>query len=194
MSNYQPKDLRLLIQQTGAQHVVVRMGLPWEQDGLKQWSIAQVKSARQNGCSVGAYAWAYRSASPVKTVREGLGLAHLTMGGDPPILWIDCERYLLPGQPGFDPGPNAAWLRAAHAECEKQGVQMGIYTGRWWLDQYLPEYFEFTQLALWLADYDGRPDLDRVTLPPGWPRERLLAHQFTDTPCDQSVFRLEAVS
>jgi hypothetical protein len=179
VSSHQPRDLSDIIREHGPAHIVVRMYLP-EERPPEEHSIAQVESARANGCSVGAYVWAYRSSDPRKTVRDGLALAR-RCGFVPPVLWIDCEDYL-----DEDPGPNAAWLREAVDECRREGVRPGIYTGGWWWRDKMGNTTEFADLPLWAAEYSGPQDPSSCTLFGGW--TRACGKQWTDNPVDRNVF------
>lgn len=170
VSNYQPTDLSELIAQTGAEHVVVRLSLPGERI-RPEIALAQIASAKANGCTVGGYVWAYADVDPAQTVRDALALAE-TAGVKLPVLWIDCEE---------DPGPDALWLRVAVAECRRLGVQPGIYTGSWWWDRRFGGDVEFAGLPFWLAIYDGV-----ANLPDG-----LAGKQYAADGVDRDVFRNE---
>ncbi|TAK36701.1 MAG: hypothetical protein EPO21_01735 [Chloroflexota bacterium] len=169
VSNYQPRDLSRIIEEHHPAHVVVRLFLPQERPP-EAHSMAQINSARDNGCSVGAYVWAYGSLDPRQTVRDAVGLAR-RCELEPPVLWIDCETYVVRGKVD-DPGPDANWLRAAAEECHVLGVLPAIYTGGWWWHQYMDNTTEFADLPLWTAHYDEIADLDQVTLFGGWERAR----------------------
>jgi hypothetical protein len=179
VSSHQPRDLSDIIREHRPAHVVVRMYLP-EESPPPEHSIAQVESARANGCSVGAYVWAYRSSDPRKTVRDGLALAR-RCGLEPPVLWIDCENYL-----DQDPGPDVAWLREAADECRSAGVRPGIYTGGWWWRDKMGNTTEFADLPLWAAEYAEPRDPASCTLFGGW--TRAFGKQWTENPIDRDVF------
>jgi hypothetical protein len=182
VSSHQPRDLSAIIRQHRPEHVIVRMYLP-EEHPPQEHSIAQVESARDNGRSVGAYVWAYRSSDPRTTIRDGLALAG-RCGLVPPVLWIDCETYL-----DQDPGPDVAWLREAVDECRRAGVQPGIYTGGWWWREKLGNTTEFGDLPLWAAEYREPRDPASCTLFGGW--TRAMGKQWTEHPVDRSVFLAE---
>ena len=167
VSSYQPRDLSGIIGEHQPAHVVVRMYLP-EERPPEEHSRSQVKSARANGCSVGAYVWAYRSLDPYPTIRNAVGLAR-RCDLEPPVLWIDCESY-REGGVLKDAGPDAAWLHAAIDECRTLGVTPGIYTGGWWWREYMGNTTEFADLPLWTAHYDEIADLGKVALFGGWTR------------------------
>jgi hypothetical protein len=182
VSSHQPRDLSAIIRQHRPDHVIVRMYLP-EENPPQEHSIAQVESARENGCSVGAYVWAYRSSDARQTIRDGLALAR-RCGLEPPVLWIDCETYL-----DVDPGPDATWLREAVDECRRAGVQPGIYTGGWWWRDKLGNSTEFADLPLWAAEYCEPRDPASCTLFGGW--TRAAGKQWTENPVDRSTFLAE---
>ena len=161
VSNHQPRDLSGLISQHQAKHVVVKLYLPEEIDEGVECARQQIASARAAGCTVSGYIWCYRSSDPRESVRNGIALAR-SAGLELPMLWLDCETYQDANE--FDPGPDAAWLRAAIDECRRQGVRPGIYTGFWWVRDHFPggeaAFAEFKDVPLWLADYDNVAELN----------------------------------
>lgn len=173
-----------MIQKYQVSHVIVRM---FTSDELpsKDISRAQVQSARDNGCTVGAYVWAYKSCDPRKTIREAVELAQ-ECGVDLKVLWIDCETYTEkdPKTGKYvvrDPGPDGVWLRAAVDECYTLGIQPGIYTGSWWWVGYMGNTTEFWELPLWVgAQYDGVETLESVILFGGW--EKATIKQYLGDP------------
>lgn len=189
VSSHQPRDLTAIIAEHQAEHVVVRLYLPGERPPPEH-SIAQIESARANQCSVGGYCWCYRSFDPANTVRQALLLAEIA-GVALPILWLDCETYNPTGHSVEDPGPDAAWLRAAIAECRRLGMRPGIYSAMWWVKEYLGELSQFGKLPTWIADYNNIPTLDGVEPLPGSSRAMVYGHQFSADTIDLSVFRHE---
>jgi hypothetical protein len=167
VSSHQSSDLRSLIGAHRPTHVVVKLYLP-EESISQDHTRAQIASARAAGCTVGGYVWCYRELDPRKTVRDAIALAR-SAGAELPVLWLDCETYKVQGVVR-DPGPNAAWLRAAVDESRALGVRPGIYTGRWWWREFMEDTREFADLPLWAAEYDGNTDIDDVTLFGGWTR------------------------
>ena len=130
VSSHQPRDLSAIIGQHRPAHVVVRMYLP-EESPPQEHSVAQVESARANGCSVGAYVWAYRSSDPRETVRDGLALAR-RCGLEPPVLWIYDNRLW----PLLDGTPRA--LAAYHCTDDYVGMATrahGAATAAWVAEQ-----------------------------------------------------------
>jgi hypothetical protein len=191
VSSHQSRDLNTLITAHRPAHVVVKLYLPVESIP-KEHSLAQIASARAEGCTVGGYVWCYGEEDPRTTVRDTVGLAR-SAGVELPILWLDCETYKEDGVV-VDAGPDAAWLREAIDECRKLGVKPGIYTGRWWWHEHLDNTREFAELPLWAAEYDDNPDVDDVTLFGGW--TRASGKQYAEKlpsggRLDQNVFRDE---
>lgn len=180
VASYQPRDLGDIIREHRPAHVVVRMYLPGERPS-PQHSIDQVSSARAEGCTVGAYLWAYQSFGPRESVRHALELARLCGMDPPPVLWIDCETFL-----DREPGPDADWLRTAVEECRVQGALPGIYTAGWWWRGYMANTREFADLPLWTAEYDGIANLGKVQLYGGW--TRACGKQWAGTGLDRDVF------
>jgi GH25 family lysozyme M1 (1,4-beta-N-acetylmuramidase) len=182
VASWQPRDLSTLIAEFRPAHVVVKLYLPGEvisQDHTR----SQVESARANGCTVGGYVFCYAAFDPRQTVRDALALAR-SCGLRLPVLWLDAETY-------EGTWPDVAWLREAVDECRVQGVQPGIYTGRWFWEGYLGNPEDFGDLPLWTAEYQDGPDIEGLTLYGSW--RRASGHQWTSTPVDQNVFR-EAVT
>ncbi len=183
MSSHQPADLTGIIGSLDPRPecVIVRLYLPGERPPQSH-SLAQIASARANGCTVGAYIWTYPDFDPRQSVRDALALAaraDLSLS----VLWLDLETY------EGEPGPGVEWLRAAADECQRNGVQAGIYTGLWYIREFLPGYVQaLGNLPLWLAEYEGGPTLDGVTLPAGLARDRLWGKQWCGTGIDRDIF------
>lgn len=191
VSSHQPRDLTAIIAEHRAEHVIVRLYIPGERPSPEH-SVAQIESTRANNASIGGYCWCYLSFDPVATVRQALLLAELA-GVKLPILWLDCETYNPTGNNVEDPGPNAAWLRAAIAECRRLGVRPGIYTALWWVQSYLSDDFgEFADIPTWLAKYNHIETLESVEPLPGSSRAMVYGHQFSADSVDLSVFRRKA--
>lgn len=192
VSSHQPRDLTALIQTHRPDHVIVKLYMPWENVAWAT-TAAQVSSARANGCTVGGYVWAYRSADPIATIDaviERCASIDLVL----PLLWIDCETYNDAQGRVIDPGPDSEWLARAvdHAERVYQ-MKCGIYTGRWWVRDHFPggesAFAGFNRLPLWLSYYDAMPDIDAWTPFSGF--TQIAAKQWTSSPVDQNVIRAE---
>ncbi len=179
VSSHQPRNLSTLIAQYQVQHVIVRMYLP-EETPPEAHSLAQVESARANGCTVGAYCWAYPSLEPRKTVQDAVVLARRCGMDPPPVLWIDCEDYL-----DVDHGPSVPWLAEAVHEAYRLGVEPGIYTGAWWWVPRTGNSAAFHTLPLWSAEYGTPHDLETWTSYGGW--THLSMKQYQGNPIDLNV-------
>jgi hypothetical protein len=165
VSSHQSRDLRTIISAHRPKHVVVKLYLP-EESVSQDHSRAQIASARAAGCTIGGYVWCYRDLDPRKTIRDAVTLAR-SSGLSLPILWLDCETYNVNGEVR-DPGPDAPWLHAAVAEARALGVKVGLYTAGWWWRGFMANTREFAELPLWLAEFDGKSDIEDVNLFGGW--------------------------
>ena len=194
VSSHQPRNLRGIITQNGAEHVVVKLYLP-EEVIDQGYSGAQIESARAAGCTVGGYIWCYRDLDPRKSVRDGVELAR-SSGLDLPMLWLGCESYTDAHGRVLDPGPDADWLRAAIDECRQLGARPGLRTGFWWVRDHFPggstAFAEFSELPLWLADYDGVADVKFRAPFAGF--TRLHGKQYSADGIDLDVFLEECCS
>ncbi len=190
VSSHQPTNLTTLIHQHGPSHVIVKLYMPWESVSFNH-SAQQITSARANGCTVGGYVWAYRSADPLATIDQVIARC-ASVDLVLPLLWIDCETYTDKDGTILDEGPNADWLAKAveHAE-NNYDMPCGVYTGLWWINDHFPggqaEFANFARLPIWLSDYDNDPNINAVELPQGW--TEAAAKQYTDKPIDMSSIR-----
>lgn len=184
VASYQPADLTDLIQTYQAQHVIVRLYLPGERIS-QDHSKAQIRSALENGCSVGGYFWCYSSFDPKESVRQAIVLAK-GEGIDLRVLWHDCEPYYGANGAIIDPGPDAEWLRESGQVCDELGIKKGIYTGRYYWRDRIGNGEDFSDWWLWAADYNRMPNLDSV--PPFSGFTRTVGHQYTSSGVDRSVF------
>lgn len=180
VSSYQHATERQFIQDLRPDHVICRLYLPVE---LPSQDVSKdlVRVAREEGCSVGGYFWAYRSESPEKSIDEVINLC-AEIGLVLPICWIDCETY-----GSSDPGPDAEWLRRAKVRADTYEMPLGIYTGIWWINEHFPggmaAFNEFINWPLWIANYSQPPSLTFV------PGVELAAHQYTSVPVDRSIIQ-----
>lgn len=177
-SNYQPRNLSALILEHDIKHVITRLFLP-EEKPSQTISVAQLRSARYNDCTVGGYHWCYDGLNPEKSVDDAIAIFNFADVGRLPILWHDIEPY-------HGTIPSIDWIRASVYYCLAQGVRPGIYIGKWVVDAYYPngELAEFDQLPFWIAWYDHDPDIDPIDLGfeyiPG-------GQQYTDVPVDLNM-------
>lgn len=191
VSSHQSRDLTTLIRAHQPKHVIVKLYTAWESVPWDH-TAAQVRSALDNGCTVGGYVWAYRSVTPERMVDDLIARC-ASIGLVLPLCWIDCETYHDRSGNVADPGPDAEWLARFVEQAETvYGMACGLYTGAWWVDGYFPggreAFAQFKRLPLWLADYDGDPTLDSALLP-GWPT--VACKQYTSTPVDLNAIRGE---
>lgn len=182
MASYQPRDLTALIRNHRAQHVVVRLYQPPEHPP-QDHSLAQIESARANGCTVGGYLWLYRDLDPKRQVFDAVSLAQRA-GVALPVLWLDIEPYTDGSL------PSVYQIHQAVDEARRLGMRPGIYTGAWVWPR-LGNPTAFADLPLWAAEYNHTPDLESVRLFGGW--ERASGHQYSDDPVDQNVFAAEVI-
>lgn len=185
VSSAQPQDLSALIEQYGPSHIVVKLYSAVEAARYQAWTLAQAKSARDNGCTVGGYIWIYSSpVDPRHTVQSALDLADQA-GIALPIAWLDAETYTDGSYPTIDT------LEAAADEVQRLGLKPGVYTGGWFWKGHLGNTPRLGDLPLWSSQYDDVASLDNVTLYGGWTRERVGGKQWSGSPVDRSVFRAE---
>lgn len=173
VSNWQDGQLEQLIAQYHPEHVIVRAST--ESDQHRQIARQQLQTARDAGCGISIYVWAYWDLSPVEHTADALSTVD---SFDPSYVFFDCED----GQPG---GKLDDWLSRAVDLAERRGKTCGVYTSpSWWRNN--GDSRGFTRLPLWLASYDGNPTLDGLDIPGGWPGAS--GHQWSSDPIDQSVF------
>lgn len=177
VSSHQPADLTALIAETGATQVIVRMYQPGELPS-QDHSHLQIESARQNGCRVGGYMWLYAAWDARQQIRDAVALAR-DCGLNLRYLWIDYEPYTDGTKPTGDQ------LAQAVSECWEQGVNPGIYSGKWcW-----PDDDTFFGIPLWAAQYDGIESVDNFIPFGGW--TQCAAKQYQGSPIDLSAWRPE---
>lgn len=186
VSNYQDRDLGSLIERYQIEHVVVRLWLP-EEIPEEEYSFDQADSARDHGCTVGAYFWLYGTLDPVKQARDAVDLMQ-RCGIEGVPLWVDLETYAE--RSGGISYPTRLETQAACAEIKRLGAEPGIYTGNWFVRDYWGGTVgELATYYVWLADYSSEPGLNIYS--PYWPRELVVGHQYTGSPVDLDVFRAD---
>jgi GH25 family lysozyme M1 (1,4-beta-N-acetylmuramidase) len=154
------------------------MYLPFESPS-QDISRAQIKSARDNGCSVGAYLWLYRSADPAQSANDACSLMS-EMDLLPEVLWVDLEPYTDGSLPTIQ-----QMLDCLH-EINSNGLRAGVYTGAWVINGHMGGTTAFRDYPLWSANYELAPD-DMSAGYGGW--TEAVAHQFTSQPVDRSLIR-----
>lgn len=181
VSNYQPRDLSALIQQYGFQHVVVRLWLP-EEIPDAQYSLDQLHSAIDNGCTVGGYYWGYKNLEPERSAENALELWTRANVGNLPVLWPDIEVYANEGC------PNQDWTLAACRHAVQMGQLGGVYSSDYMIDTYWGSYpQELQTYYYWCANYNGQPTLDV----PSKYWSKVHGHQYWSKPVDFNVFATE---
>jgi GH25 family lysozyme M1 (1,4-beta-N-acetylmuramidase) len=179
VASYQDTDLSYLIDtlEPRPQHVIVRLYQEIESPPQSH-SVEQIESARDCGCTVGAYVWLYASTDGAASVNSALDLAD-RCGLVVPVLWLDCETYTDGSYPS-----TSNIQRAANA-CIGRGVTPGIYTGEWFWRDYLSDTQMFAHLPLWHAAYGAKPtELTPVDYG-GWGAPSVW--QWTSDPVDRNV-------
>lgn len=68
-------------------------------------------------------------------------------------LWLDCEDVKQPWVRDIEADITDSLFLVRHS-----GVPVGIYTGRWWWQAYVPSFHPGPFVRLWDANYDGNPD------------------------------------
>jgi GH25 family lysozyme M1 (1,4-beta-N-acetylmuramidase) len=144
----------ITMQQKGVRYVVPRVSL---EAGRQRHEITRqhFDILAEFGIETGGYLWCYGSWSPEATVQDSLAL----LDGRPcRWLWLDVEDE---GDP-----VSADWILRAVRECERHGRAVGVYTGRWY---WQPRYGDWNPgVALWTAEYDQNPAINRWTPYSGW--------------------------
>lgn len=101
-------------------------------------------------------------------------------------IWLDCEDEQNLEDGADIPGQIALARDLVRA----RGYDVGIYTGRWWWVKHLPPSVAFGIPKLWLAHYDGLPELTSTLMPIGeW--VDLYRKQYTDKGSAGGVFPLD---
>jgi hypothetical protein len=171
----------------GCQLLVIHCYHDWERDGLKESTRAWAATAREASVWHLPYAWIFGNNDPAAQVASALDTWR-SVGEEPGLLWLDAETY---GKPVTDDGPNVDQILAAIDECNRQGVNAGMYTGMWWIDTFLAgDERQLHDIPMWLANYSSPPTLEIPA--PAW--GKLIGHQYIDKPVDWSVFDLEALT
>lgn len=183
VSSHQDRDLTGIIRQYQPSHVVVKCYQTVERK-FQQCTLDQMASAQANGCSVGGYVWLYGGLDPAQQVADAIAISQAA-GVTLPILWLDLETYHEAD--GSTTWPSYEETVAAVEACERQGMRAGLYTGNWFVEGYWGGHVGLlAQYPVWLADYNGVPDLN--TPSPYWAADKILGHQYQGNPIDLNVF------
>src|SRR5690606_10047151 len=105
---------------------------------------------------VSGYLWVYKDTSrdDVAAVLRLADVADVKLS----TLWLDVEDT--------ESVPHPMTVDLLASEAERLGQRAGIYTGKWWYDRYWGERVSsdfLAKLPLWVAEYDGIPDLNQWT-------------------------------
>lgn len=185
VSSYQGMDIGPLIDQLKPEAVIVRAYQDKvEHAGYTAFSFAQAKTATERGLPVPFYGWCYQGIDGAQQAKNVLDTVRQSPVGWVPFVAVDIETYS-----GAYPSIDTAL--AMLEEIERQGYVPVVYTGRFMWDSFYKSDTRLSRFWLWAADYNGDRDLDSVKLFGGWTRDKLVGHQHTSTPVDQSVFRAD---
>lgn len=188
-TGYLSPEATACLRAAGIEHVILRASL---EPGKNRVEIArqQMDALTAAGIDWSVYVWCYPASWDARTtIRDTVTLLE-----GRPCRWFHLDVEDVADAPG--PGATARWLTIAINELLLQGRRPSIYTGRWfWEDpRYLGDIEQFSDIPLWTAEYDGRPDLTRWTKYGGW--ETLLGKQYAGSgqqalcglSCDLNVF------
>lgn len=197
VSNFQPRDLSGIIAEHRPQGGIVRLNVPaWEPipDGITQ---DQVQSFRSHGLPVNVYGFARSDIDPIRCFNAWIDLC-ARMALVSARLWIDCEIITDRYGNVLDHGPDAAWLRKVRDHARALETPIGLYTGKWWVDDHFPggwgAFREFNDLPAWVSEYDITPGLENVNRVWRDYGFRVIGHQWSGDPIDRSVMLPEAVT
>lgn len=176
---------------------VIRAPLSVEPPELAEIALRQVEQARRADKIIQFYVWCYRSVDPRATLDELVGFGQ--RGGiRSKTWWLDLETYKQPGQPGYDPGPDADWLINAYLHSKRLAIAIGHYTALWWIRDIFPgglvRYASYFAAWLhWIAEYDGSTDPGVIA--PDWQRWgfNVAAQQYAGSPIDLDIFRADVL-
>jgi hypothetical protein len=170
--------------------VIVKHYIGFENHAYQPITISQVRSARANGCSHGAYVWGFQGYSPERTVDDAVAIS-ARAGYKLSLVALDCETYNDGNYK--DDGPHYAWIQRFETYSKSLGVEPWIYTGRWWWGDGTANWpgvtdlhgtSDFNHLGLWDSNYNGIPTLVPAKYG-GW-AGNTQATQWWDKPYDQS--------
>lgn len=165
-------DLTACLKQNGIEHVVVRASL--ERPDLQAITRRQLQALTAAGIATSIYIWMYASWDPAQTVQSAVQLVD---GFPETQFWLDCEETSDVGAPAA----NVTWIERAVAAIRNQGRIPGIYTGAWWWGPHTANATNFTDVRLWVADYDGVADVGVWAPFGGWPALTGKQYQGSDS-------------
>jgi hypothetical protein len=97
--------------------------------------------------------------------------------------WQDYEDEIE----GYTTDEVVAHMRAAVAECYRQGVAAGIYTRRGWWEANTNGCTDFAHLPLWDAFYDGVPNFNYFQPYGGWTEPYMKQYTGTESVGGQTL-------
>ena len=146
---------------------------------------SQVTSLLALGVEVEAYVYLYlRGDAPgqVKWVCDNLR----PLEGKVRRLWLDIEDV---EDSSLTTEQRVAAVRLSVEAAQREGYEVGIYTGAWWWNAYMPGVTEFSVLPLWPAYWDAQQTLDFVPFG-GWNQAVMKQYAGTSTiPTDQGTIK-----
>lgn len=191
ISNYTEELTPAIIQawkEAGVTRVIVRAST---EDEYKIWLARQQMQAviDAGGLELQAYAWVYFDPSfPPDDQALKINDAFLDLFGDLPItcLWLDAEDSVSDGLDVI------GWIEIM-LEWLIEDFEVGIYTSRGWWKQHAGTNERLARRPLWLAHWDGKPDLVSASLPfGGWTAAAMKQYaadtQLGGVTCDLNVY------
>lgn len=134
----------------------------------------QIGACAAVGLEVQAYTYLYLRSDPAG--RVGWVLQQLGMCPGVQKLWLDVEDT----EDGVLSVNEREWsLWYAMQVARVAGVDVGLYTGKWWWDRYMPGVtWPSYYMDLWAADYDNQQSLD-TPLFGGWSEAKMKQYAGT---------------
>lgn len=162
----------------GFEHACVRLSL--ERRDMIDLAKRQIAVFQNGGMSTSGYIWGYFDLG------DPAGVAEQTVGEYASTgvvrYWTDVEDETH----SMSPAANVSWLHVHLDTLASLQVPFGIYTGQWFWRVFMGNSREFRNVALWDANWDGTPDLDRFVPYGGW--EKCLAKQYGGTGTDLDIW------
>lgn len=141
------------------------------------------------GIDVEAYVYLYWNNASMGTPQSRTNRALDVAGNRISRLWLDAEDTTAPF--------NANALMECVRICERRGMPVGIYTGKWWWDAHSRGSTAFKDYPLWAAQYLGEsptPNMQRMPKTTdgfrafgGWNSPLIWQWHNTTTFCGHSV-------
>lgn len=162
-------------------------------------TLELMRSARDVGMPFDAYIYEYVGYS--EWVQGALQTLNRAASEDlvPLRIWFDIEDVEAQAKAMSVPQRVAAYERDLRL-IDQWSVQMGlprpgVYSGKWYWDQYLPGITAWKDRDLWDSDYDGVPDVDVGFRPyGGWLERAIKQHVGTSVYAGMSGIDQNALS